>query len=192
MQKHTLVTPCAAHLRARKPVSWGYTIAFTQYDVRMTTWWQYVVRTADTDMQKRMADATGISQTAFSRWKTGQNKPEAPHVITFARAYGRPAVEALVAAGILSDRDASEVIEIHRGLDRLSDDELLAEIRQRMKGARYGVASEAESDASSAEDEGEEAVRRSGPEPPGPDEPATAAGRTRRALRRQPAEKRQH
>ena len=92
-------------------------LAFTQYDVCMSTWWQYVVRIAGTDMQKQMSTDTGISQTAFSRWKTGQNKPEAPHVITFARAYRRPPVEALIAAGYLTEFEAAESVEIQRGLN---------------------------------------------------------------------------
>lgn len=111
-------------------------IAWAQYDVHMSIWWEYVVRIAKTEVQKKMAADTGISETAFSRWKNGTNKPEAPHVITFARAYGRPAVEALVAADILSADDAGQAIEIHRGVDDFTDSELLEAIGLRMKGLR--------------------------------------------------------
>ncbi|TXH19370.1 MAG: XRE family transcriptional regulator [Mycobacterium sp.] len=115
----------------------------------MSIWWEYVVRIAKTEVQKKMAADTGISETAFSRWKNGTNKPEAPHVITFARAYGRPAVEALVAAGILSADDAGQAIEIHRGVDDFTDSELLEAIGLRMKGLRNALEIAKEQAASS-------------------------------------------
>lgn len=124
-------------------------IAWAQYDVHMSIWWEYVVRIAKTEVQKKMAADTGISETAFSRWKNGTNKPEAPHVITFARAYGRPAVEALVAAGILSADDAGQAIEIHRGVDDFTDSELLEAIGLRMKGLRNALEIAQEQAASS-------------------------------------------
>lgn len=124
-------------------------IAWAQYDVHMSIWWEYVVRIAKTEVQKKMAADTGISETAFSRWKNGTNKPEAPHVITFARAYGRPAVEALVAAGILSADDAGQAIEIHRGVDDFTDSELLEAIGLRMKGLRNALEIAKEQAASS-------------------------------------------
>ncbi|MCE5290823.1 MAG: helix-turn-helix transcriptional regulator [Nocardiaceae bacterium] len=122
----------------------------------MSNWWEYVIRTAKTDVQKQMASDTGISETAFSRWKKGQNKPEAPHVITFARAYARPPVEALVAAGILAEADANDVIEVHRGLDDLTDEELVSAIQDRMRGMRDALEAAQKSDAQAAVDEDEE------------------------------------
>lgn len=124
-------------------------IAWAQYDVHMSIWWEYVVRIAKTEVQKKMAADTGISETAFSRWKNGTNKPEAPHVIAFARAYGRPAVEALVAADILSADDAGQAIEIHRGVDDFTDSELLEAIGLRMKGLRNALEVTKEQAASS-------------------------------------------
>lgn len=98
----------------------------------MSDWWEYVIRTSGTNVQKTMAEDTGISETAFSRWKKEQNKAEAPHVIAFARAYQRPPVEALVAAGILSEEDAASVIEVHRGLTDVTNEELLDAVRNRL------------------------------------------------------------
>ena len=99
-----------------------------------TTWWEYVVNASGTTVQKEMAAATGISETAFSRWKKGTNKAEAPMVITFARAYRKSPVEALVAAGILAANDIVEgVVEIQADPSTLDDDALLAEIRKRMR-----------------------------------------------------------
>lgn len=115
----------------------------------MSIWWDYITRISGTGQQKRMSDDTGISQTAFSRWKKEQNKPEAPHVIAFARAYGRPPVEALVAAGILDAGDAADVIEVHTGLTALTDAELITEIQQRMEGLRHALEIAKEQAASS-------------------------------------------
>lgn len=102
----------------------------------MATWWDYVVRVAGTDVQKDMPRDSGISESAFSRWKKGQHTPDSAHVVAFARAYGRPPIEALMAAGVLAEGDAGDVVEVHRGADRLTDDELLAEIRRRMEEGR--------------------------------------------------------
>ena len=150
------------------------------------TWWDYVIRTAGTDVQKQMAADTGISETAFSRWKKGQNKPEAPHVIVFARAYGRPPVEALIAAGILRQADASGAVEIHHGPDQLTDDELVRQIEKRLKEARHVMetASSAGTPREADQDEEDDLDRTGGTETD------TAAARTRRAFRRQPAKKR--
>lgn len=98
----------------------------------MSEWWDYVVRVSGTTVQKEMAERSGISETAFTRWKKRRHTPEASHVITFARAHGRPPVEALIAAGYITEKDAKDQIEIQRGADTLTDAELLAEVQRRM------------------------------------------------------------
>jgi len=122
----------------------------------MSSWWNYVTRTAKTDVQKTMAADTGISETAFSRWKRGANRPEAPHVITFARAYGRPPVEALVAANILKPDDVAAVIEVHNEISAIADDDLLAEVGRRMKGQRHAMETPQKPPASPQGDKGQE------------------------------------
>lgn len=122
----------------------------------MSSWWNYVTRTAKTDVQKTMAAKTGISETAFSRWKRGANRPEAPHVITFARAYGRPPVEALVAANILGVDDVAAVIEVHSEISTITDDDLLAEVGRRMKGQSNDLETAQKSPASPEGDKDQE------------------------------------
>jgi transcriptional regulator with XRE-family HTH domain len=98
----------------------------------MSGWWDYVVRVSGTSVQKSIATKSGIGETAFSRWKQGKNlPPEALTVINFARSYGRPPVEALVAAGYLTSEEAADVIELEPSVDDLPLDVLLDAIRRR-------------------------------------------------------------
>lgn len=70
-------------------------------------WADYVLRHVNGDRQPQVAERTGISQGTISRWLSGpQIVPSAPNVVAFARAYGLPPVEALVAAGVLSPDEA--------------------------------------------------------------------------------------
>ena len=68
-------------------------------------WWRYVGTVTAGAAQKDIAAATGIDQSSISRWQRGTNTPRAEAVVALARAYGRSPVEALVAAGYLSDGD---------------------------------------------------------------------------------------
>lgn len=121
-------------------------------------WWTYLKTVAGTEDGQTIADAAGVSPPQVSRWKSGKNRPDADKLARFARTYQRPPVEALVAAGYLTANEAAEAIEIHRGPDALTDDELLTEIRQRMKGARHGVADQAQQNASDEARSAQEAV----------------------------------
>lgn len=101
------------------------------------------------------ASGVAISRAAevdagnVSRWKTGKVKPSAESVVKIARTWGKPPVEALVAAGYLSSAEASEVIEVHTGLATLTDAELIAEVQQRMEGLRHELEIAKEQAASS-------------------------------------------
>lgn len=101
------------------------------------------------------ASGVAISRAAevdagnVSRWKTGKVKPSAESVVKIARTWGKPPVEALVAAGYLSSAEASEVIEVHTGLAALTDAELIAEVQQRMEGLRHELEIAKEQAASS-------------------------------------------
>lgn len=91
------------------------------------------------------ASGVAISRAAevdagnVSRWKTGKVKPSAESVVKIARTWGKPPVEALVAAGYLSSAEAAEVIEVHTGLTALTDAQLIAEVQQRMEGLRHAL-----------------------------------------------------
>jgi transcriptional regulator with XRE-family HTH domain len=84
--------------------------------------------------QKDIASATGIDQSSISRWQRGTNTPRAEAVVTFARAYGRSPVEALIAAEYLSSDDVGvvEMTTLTGDLTRVSSDSLLSELRRRL------------------------------------------------------------
>ena len=107
------------------------------------TWWEYVSKTAPTDTNDAIARAAGVTAPTVSRWRTFTPRPEA--VSAFARAYGRPVLEAFIAAGFLTPEEAGETPSAPPSLASLDDDELLAEVRRRMQGGQ--------SDAGTAEAE---------------------------------------
>ena len=107
------------------------------------TWWEYVARTAAGEEQAAIAKRVGLGQSMISRWKVSVPRPE--NAAAFARAYGRPVLEAFIAAGFLTPEEASEIPSAPPSLASLDDDELLAEVRRRMQGGQ--------SDAGTAEAE---------------------------------------
>lgn len=94
------------------------------------TWWEYVQRIAGTASPSEISRKTGIGQSSIGRWGSSSPKPES--IATFAEAYGRPVLEAFVAAGFLTDEQA-KVTTVKAGLSEFSADELLEEIRRRIK-----------------------------------------------------------
>jgi transcriptional regulator with XRE-family HTH domain len=96
------------------------------------TWAQYVRRATQGTTQAQLALVTGVAQTAIGRWLRGETEaPRAESVTAFARAIGKPPVEALVAAGYLTPTEAAQRIEINRPLSDYSTDDLLDELRHR-------------------------------------------------------------
>lgn len=108
------------------------------------TWWSYVRRHSGTDTQADISRRLGLAQASVSRWVNSAPKPE--NVVAFANAYGRPVLEAFVAAGFLDQRDITNIVEVRSSPSDMSDEELLAEVGRRMarQPARhqedYGVA----------------------------------------------------
>jgi transcriptional regulator with XRE-family HTH domain len=100
-------------------------------------WWRYVITVAGNAAQKDIAAATGIDQSSISRWQRAANTPRAEAVVTFARAYGRSPVEALVAAGYLSSDELGvvELTTLTGDLTGISIDSLLSELRRRVLAA---------------------------------------------------------
>lgn len=95
------------------------------------SWWEYVVRTSGTDSPKAMQARTRIEGPNFSRWKGGHT-PKVEMVAAFARAYGRPVLEAFVAAGFLTAAEARQRPAAVPSVGSLANDELLDEIRKRL------------------------------------------------------------
>lgn len=63
-------------------------------------WWNYIVHITNGDAQTEIAARAKIQQSSLSRWKGG-DPVRADQAIKVARAYGRPPIEALIAAGFL-------------------------------------------------------------------------------------------
>jgi transcriptional regulator with XRE-family HTH domain len=102
--------------------------------VTEVSWWRYVGTVTGDATQKDIAVATGIDQSSISRWQRGSNAPRAEAVVALARAYGRSPVEALVAAGYLSENDLGvvELTTLTGDLTGASIDSLLGELRRRL------------------------------------------------------------
>lgn len=95
------------------------------------TWPQYVRRIAGSLTQAQIAAKMGgVSTSNVGRWVRGEpGQPSAENVIAFAKAFNRPALEALNKAGYLLD-------EYKPGertpLSEYSNAELMEEITRRM------------------------------------------------------------
>jgi transcriptional regulator with XRE-family HTH domain len=94
-------------------------------------WPQYVARMSGGETQAAIGHKIGVSSATVSRWSTFAPKPE--NVAAFARAYDRPVLEAFIAAGFLTAEEAAirPAGRVDPGV--LSNDELLDEVRNRMK-----------------------------------------------------------
>ena len=88
----------------------------------------------------QIATKTGVTASTVRKWyenvdPTKQSRPTGDAVVAFAREYGRPCYEALIAAEYMRPDDIEEgvVIELRGTPDELSRDELLDEIRRRIR-----------------------------------------------------------
>ena len=98
------------------------------------SWWGYVQHVSAYAANKDIADAAQMDASAISRWKRG-DQPRAQNVVAFARAYSRPAVEALVAAGYLTEADlvVMGAVQIARStIAEVPNSELVEEMQRRM------------------------------------------------------------
>jgi transcriptional regulator with XRE-family HTH domain len=120
------------------------------------TWWTYIRSVAHTEVLQPIADAAGVSTPQASRWKSGQNKPDADKLVRLARHYQQPPVAALIAGGYLTKEEAHAVVEIQRGAGDLTDEELLEEVQRRMKELRDAVEASQKSSTSETLNEDEE------------------------------------
>jgi transcriptional regulator with XRE-family HTH domain len=95
-------------------------------------WAEYVRRIVGGLKQVQIAERTGLAQTNVGRWLRGEpGMPKAESVVALARAFNQPPVEALVAAGYVTNEEASAEFCVRTSLGEYSIDELLAEIRSR-------------------------------------------------------------
>jgi len=107
--------------------------------VEETQWYRYVRRISGDAKATEIADRAGFDKSALTRWKQGLS-PDPLFVVKFARAYGRPIVEALVEAGVITETEAA-VKEVRVGAEealRLAQDEaLIDELRDRLLNRIY-------------------------------------------------------
>lgn len=72
-----------------------------------SVWRLYVKSLTQGQTQSEIATQSDLAQTTVSRWLSGSYAPtEAAKVAAFARGYGRNVLEAFVAAGMLTEREA--------------------------------------------------------------------------------------
>jgi transcriptional regulator with XRE-family HTH domain len=102
--------------------------------VNETTWWAYVQTVAGDVQAKEIADRAGFDKSAVTRWKQGGN-PDPLFAVKFARAFGRPVVEALAAGGLITPEEA-DMREVAVGVSDLTNEELLDELRERLDSPR--------------------------------------------------------
>jgi hypothetical protein len=107
------------------------------------SWWTYVTHASGTDSPKAMSLATGIDAPSFSKMKTQGHIPKPETVARFARAYGRPVLEAFVAAGFLEPEEAKVRPGPSLDFSRLTNKQLLELVESRMidDGSGFGGAS---------------------------------------------------
>lgn len=106
------------------------------------TWWAWLNSIRGDDSDATMARRLGVSPSAVGRWK--KSTPDPARAALVARAYGRPVLEAFVAAGFLTSEEAGERPSAPPSLAGLDDDALLDEVRRRMRGDSDGRQPEAE------------------------------------------------
>jgi transcriptional regulator with XRE-family HTH domain len=96
----------------------------------MESWPAYVRRIAGGLTQEKIAEKTGLAQTNVGRWLRGApGAPKAESVIAFAKGFGQPPIEALVAAGYLDAADAAT--GVRTALSEYSRKELLMHLVDR-------------------------------------------------------------
>ena len=103
------------------------------------TWWQYVTSIAGGDTQTQISQKSGVTQSNVSRWRREKQGVDPTSVAAVARAYGRPVLEAFIAAGFLSEDEARAQVTITR-YEQPDDETLLDLLAARLR--RDGEAGE--------------------------------------------------
>lgn len=97
-------------------------------------WARYVRDHAENLNQLEIAAKTGIAQSNVGRWLRGEpGLPKAESVVALARAFNQPPIEALVAAGYITEAEAGvKARETRTPLTEYTDRELVAELSRRV------------------------------------------------------------
>ena len=109
-----------------------------------TEWWNYVQSLIGDDSFKEAADRAGFDKSAFTRWKKGA-KADPAFAVALARGYRANVIEALVAAGLITNGEAG-MTTVHLGareaLVEASDQSLLDEIAGRLEARAQGASAD--------------------------------------------------
>lgn len=97
-------------------------------------WWEYVQTVTGHAANAAIALAIGVTGSSVGRWAAG-SLPDPTTAARLAREYGRPVLEAFVAAGYLTPEEATERPTRLHSITSYSDDQLLEEVRRRMGAA---------------------------------------------------------
>lgn len=100
------------------------------------TWWAYVQTWCGQDNPTDIGRKIGIAGPTVHRWNRSEPKPDS--VRAFADAYGRPVIEAFIAAGFLTPEQAAATV-ILQGVDSITDEQILAELGARLAAQREGA-----------------------------------------------------
>lgn len=138
-----------------------------------TQWWAYLQTLMAGENQQDAAKRVGISKSNFTRWKAG-SKADPEFVVKIARAYGTNVLQALVAAEFLTEEEANLTAITIGGpsLDDATNDELVAEIADRLREAGGGTVHQLPATATNWRDADPErlAARKSDPREEAPDD----------------------
>lgn len=119
---------------AQKPTDYdGFQFGRGVGSMNMDEWSGYVRRVSGGRNQLDIAAKTGLAQTNIGRWLRGESVvPKAESVVAFARAYGQSPLEALVAAGYITEEEAGiRPRKTKTPLKEYSEVELLEEMLRR-------------------------------------------------------------
>ena len=106
------------------------------------SWAEYLSKHTEGEVGRITAQRLDVTEPTVSRWKKG-TAPDPRAVIAFARVYGRPVLEALVEADLISPAEAKVRPAAAPSLDSLTDQELVEEILRRMSRGGEGDARDA-------------------------------------------------
>ena len=97
----------------------------------MNDWYEYVVATAGTSNQTRIAEDAGFKQSTISKWKSGTT-PEPAAVAKFATHYEANVLEAFVVAGFLTPEQAEAKPTLAPKLGDIPREGLVREVAKRL------------------------------------------------------------
>jgi len=105
----------------------------------MVGWWEWVQRHLDEHgwTPSDLARHAKINRSIIGRWRDGA-QPEVRTARALAVALGRPVLEVLVAAELLTPEEAGVTDITVISVAQMSDGELLAELAERLQRTRPG------------------------------------------------------